>query len=89
MLVPTDLFTGETTVIWYRPCGSMISDPKVIVGMDEVTDPIQNDQDPEADSEEEHITNESGAGGEHPGTGPMSAFSTAKRSEEEEKEEKA
>jgi len=67
----------------------MISDPKVIVGMDEVTDPIQNDQDPEADSEEEHVTNEPGAGGEHPGTSPMSTFLTAGRSEEKEKEEKA
>lgn len=41
----------------------MIStDPKVIVKLDE-TDPVRKD--PEADSEEEHVADEPGAGGEH------------------------
>lgn len=42
----------------------MISDPKVIVTVDE-TDPVQNDQDTEAESEEEHVADVPGAGGEH------------------------
>lgn len=43
----------------------MISDPKVIVKVDEETDPVQNDQNPEGESEEEHVADEPGAAGEH------------------------
>ncbi|KAN0100402.1 Peptidase M24, structural domain containing protein [Tylopilus felleus] len=42
----------------------MISDPKDIVKMDEQTDPVQNSQDAEADSEEEHAADEPGAEGQ-------------------------
>ncbi|KAH0838097.1 peptidase M24, structural domain-containing protein [Lanmaoa asiatica] len=42
----------------------MISDPKIIVKVDEETDLTQNDPDPEADSEEEHVADEPGVGGQ-------------------------
>lgn len=42
----------------------MISDPGVIVKVDEETNPAQNDQDPEGESEEEHVVDEPGAAGE-------------------------
>jgi hypothetical protein len=67
----------------------MISDHKVVVKMDEETDPTHNDQDPEADSEEEHVADEPGAGGEHAETNPVSTFSTARRPEKEEEKEEA
>lgn len=70
----------------------MISNPKPVANVDAETDPIQNNQDPEADSEEEHVADEPGAGGEHVdivGANFVSAFSTAQRPGkiEEEKEE--
>ncbi|KAF8445685.1 peptidase M24A methionine aminopeptidase [Boletus edulis BED1] len=40
----------------------MISDPIVTPKVDDETDQIQNDQDPEGDSEEEHVADEPGAG---------------------------
>lgn len=54
----------------------MISDPKVLVKMDEEMDPIQNDQNPEADSEEELVADEPGTGGEHAAASSLSTFFT-------------
>ncbi|KAG9314142.1 peptidase M24A methionine aminopeptidase [Chiua virens] len=42
----------------------MISDPKVTNKPDEEIDPIHNDQDPEADSEEEHVVDEPDTAGQ-------------------------
>lgn len=76
-------------IIVHHSCKSMISDHKVVLKLDEETDPIQNDQDPEADSEEEHVADEPGAGGEYAETNPVSTFSTARRAEKEEEKEEA
>lgn len=67
---------------------SMISDPKLTVKVDVEIDQAQNDQDPEADSEEEHVADEPGIGGEHAETNFVSSSWTAQRpGKEEEKEE--
>lgn len=68
---------------------SMISDPKDIVKMDEQTDPVQNSQDAEADSEEEHAADEPGAEGEHADTNTVPIYSTAPRPETKEEKEEA
>lgn len=68
----------------------MISDPGVIVKVDEETNPAQNDRDPEGESEEEHVADEPGAAGEHAEINLVVVTSwTASRPEKEEEKEEA